>query len=50
MTDLIGNGGPWGVAALTLLETVFPPIPSEVVMPLAGIAAARVPMHDTRPA
>lgn len=41
MADLIGAGGPWGVAALTLLETVFPPIPSEVVIPLAGIAAAR---------
>ena len=30
-----------GVALLMLLENVFPPIPSELVMPLAGFAAAR---------
>ena len=30
-----------GVAALTFFETVFPPIPSELVMPLAGMAAAK---------
>ena len=40
IADLIDHGGPLGVFALTLVETVFPPIPSEVVMPLAGIAAA----------
>ena len=34
-------GGYWGVALLMFLETVFPPIPSEVVMPLAGVVAAR---------
>ena len=28
--------GEWGVGLFTLLETVFPPIPSEVVLPLAG--------------
>jgi len=28
--------GAWGVGLLTLLETVFPPIPSEVILPLAG--------------
>ncbi|GAA2746702.1 DedA family protein [Terrabacter aerolatus] len=31
--------GEWGVAALTFLETVVPPIPSEVVLPLAGFIA-----------
>ncbi len=31
-------GGP-GVGFLLLLENVFPPIPSEVVLPLAGVAA-----------
>lgn len=41
IADVIGQGGVAGVAALTLVETFFPPIPSEVVMPLAGIAAAR---------
>lgn len=29
-----------GVALLILLEGVFPPIPSEVILPLAGVAAA----------
>mgnify|MGYP000055983616 CR=1 FL=1 len=33
--------GPWGVGLLMFIETVFPPIPSEVIMPLAGIAAAQ---------
>lgn len=34
--DFIAASGEWGVGVLTLLETVFPPIPSEVVLPLAG--------------
>lgn len=33
-------GGP-GVALLVFLENLFPPIPSEVVLPLAGFAAAQ---------
>ena len=33
--------GYWGIAGLTLLENVVPPIPSEVVVPLAGFVAAR---------
>ncbi len=33
---LIETIGEWGVAAFTVLETVFPPIPSEIVLPLAG--------------
>ena len=37
----IEGGGYLGVFALMLLETVFPPIPSEVIMPLAGVVAAR---------
>jgi membrane protein DedA with SNARE-associated domain len=28
--------GEWGVGLFTLLETIFPPIPSEVILPLAG--------------
>jgi membrane protein DedA with SNARE-associated domain len=31
--------GEWGLGALTFLETVVPPIPSEVVLPLAGFIA-----------
>lgn len=33
--------GAVGVFLLTLLETVFPPIPSELIMPLAGYLASR---------
>lgn len=40
-TGLIAAGGPSGVFLLMVLENLFPPIPSEVVMPLAGFAAAR---------
>ncbi|WP_299653528.1 DedA family protein [uncultured Jannaschia sp.] len=36
----IATGGPWGVFALMVLENIFPPIPSELVMPLAGFQAA----------
>ena len=32
---------------LMLLETVFPPIPSEVVLPVAGLRAANGPMGLT---
>lgn len=37
----VEDGGYLGVFALMLLETIFPPIPSEVIMPLAGVVAAR---------
>jgi len=36
---LIDAIGEWGVGLFTLLETVFPPIPSEVILPLAGFLA-----------
>lgn len=38
---LVDATGYWGVALLMLLETVFPPIPSEVIMTVAGVSAAR---------
>jgi membrane protein DedA with SNARE-associated domain len=38
---LVNAAGYWGVAFLMLLETVFPPIPSEVIMTVAGVSAAR---------
>ncbi len=41
---LIDASGYFGVFLLMLLETVFPPIPSEVIMPVAGIRAAHGPM------
>jgi membrane protein DedA with SNARE-associated domain len=31
----------WGIALAMLLENVFPPIPSEAVLPAAGLAARR---------
>jgi membrane protein DedA with SNARE-associated domain len=41
VVDLIEQTRYLGVAFLMFLETVFPPIPSEVIMPLAGVAAAQ---------
>lgn len=38
---LIEQSGYLGVGFLMFLETVFPPIPSEVIMPVAGVAAAQ---------
>jgi membrane protein DedA with SNARE-associated domain len=38
--QLIDAVGPLGIFFLMLLETIFPPIPSEVIMPLAGMRAA----------
>ena len=39
---LVEWGGYWGVAALMLLETVFPPVPSEVIMSVAAETPATV--------
>ena len=39
ITDLVESGGYWGIAWLMFLENVFPPIPSELIMPLAGFAS-----------
>lgn len=41
VTNIVAAGGWPGVLLLMFLENVFPPIPSEVIMPLAGFAAAR---------
>lgn len=40
ITDLIASMGYFGVALLMFLENLFPPIPSEVIMPMAGFTAA----------
>ncbi|WP_299836403.1 DedA family protein [uncultured Jannaschia sp.] len=40
ITGVMAAGGYLAVAGLMLLENIFPPIPSEVVMPLAGFLAA----------
>lgn len=41
IVSLVERGGYFGVAALMFAENVFPPIPSELIMPLAGFSAAR---------
>jgi membrane protein DedA with SNARE-associated domain len=37
--------GPFGIGLLMFLENVFPPIPSELIMPLAGYLATRGDMN-----
>jgi membrane protein DedA with SNARE-associated domain len=44
---LIEQSGYLGVGFLMFLETIFPPIPSEVIMPVAGMAAAQGKMNLT---
>ena len=41
---LIDSTGYAGIFLLMMLETVFPPVPSEVIMPVAGVRAASGPM------
>jgi membrane protein DedA with SNARE-associated domain len=41
ITGLVQQTGYWGVFLLMLAENIFPPIPSELIMPLAGFTAAR---------
>lgn len=41
VVDLIDAGGVVAVGLLMFLETVFPPIPSELIMSLAGIRAGQ---------
>ena len=38
--SLVGAAHGWGLSAVMLVETVFPPVPSEVVLPLAGSQVA----------
>lgn len=40
ISGIIDSVGVLGIALLMLLESVFPPIPSELIMPLAGFNAA----------
>ena len=39
--DVIGKLGYFGVALLMLAENLFPPLPSELIMPFAGFLAAK---------
>lgn len=44
MEAFINQFGYFAVAALVFLETVFPPIPSEVILPMAGFLTASTAM------
>jgi membrane protein DedA with SNARE-associated domain len=39
VVDVVESLGPIGVGLLVLLENLFPPVPSEVILPLAGYLA-----------
>ncbi len=41
VTNIVSAGGYPGVVLLMFLENLFPPIPSELIMPLAGFVVAR---------
>ncbi len=41
VTSWVAAAGYLGIAGLMFLENLFPPIPSELIMPFAGFAAAR---------
>lgn len=43
--DTIGRLGYAGIAMLMLAENLFPPLPSELIMPFAGFLAARGELH-----
>jgi membrane protein DedA with SNARE-associated domain/uncharacterized membrane protein YkvA (DUF1232 family) len=41
ITGAVSEGGYAGILLMMLAENIFPPIPSELIMPLAGFVAAR---------
>ena len=41
ITDVIDSVGEVGVGLLIALENIFPPLPSELILPFAGFAAGR---------
>ena len=43
--ELISSSGYWGIAFLMALENIFPPIPSELIMGVGGLAVARGTME-----
>lgn len=45
VVDVIDHVGALGVGALIALENLFPPIPSEVILPLAGFTAKQGDMN-----
>ncbi len=45
ITAVIASSGYFGIALLMFAENLFPPIPSELIMPFAGFVAARGDLH-----
>jgi len=45
ITAFVESTGYPGIALLMFIENIFPPIPSELIMPIAGFAAARGEMN-----
>ena len=45
IVHLIEQSGYLGIGFLMFLETIFPPIPSEVIMSVAGVAAGQGKLH-----
>lgn len=45
LTDFISAQGYPAIALLMLAENIFPPLPSELIMPFAGFVAARGELH-----
>lgn len=45
VTDVIESLGYWGLAFLVALENVFPPIPSEIILPWAGFLTGQGDMN-----
>ena len=41
VSEMISSLGYLGIALLAFLENIFPPIPSELIMPMAGFVAAK---------
>ncbi len=39
--DIIYSGGYMGIVFLMFVENVFPPIPSELIIPLAGFMVSK---------
>ncbi|NES97594.1 MAG: DedA family protein, partial [Desertifilum sp. SIO1I2] len=47
ITTIMNSLGYGGIALLMFLENLFPPIPSELIMPLAGFTVAQGQMNFT---
>lgn len=41
VTSIMSSMGYWGIGILMFLENLFPPIPSELIMPLAGFTVSQ---------